>query len=281
MRFRTGFLFATFLATALSAYGSTIVIDNFSCPDSVSQTGAGDTENFVTCSGSLGGFRGDTIFLPSGSGDAVSTIESNPPDGELTGTIGSGLSGGDVLTWFGSTSAGDWDLPNLDLSGDSILVQIESDTGGTLTVALGSGSASAGNRSDYTAIFPVSSSFVDIVIPLTNPTIIGTGGNLDAVTAIGLVVDVPGGGSYTIDGIDAVPEPSPLLLTGICFLGILTRSIWRGSSRSSAKTLVPRKFSGGYSRPPAKGQFERSYNPNFPALFSRNKLPSRMYRLTI
>ena len=25
----------------------------------------------------------------------------------------------------------------------------------------------------------------------------------------------------------------------------------------------------------------RVYNPNFPALFSRNKLPSRMYRLTI
>jgi hypothetical protein len=27
------------------------------------------------------------------------------------------------------------------------------------------------------------------------------------------------------------PEPSTLLLTGICFLGILTRSIWRGSPR--------------------------------------------------
>jgi hypothetical protein len=27
------------------------------------------------------------------------------------------------------------------------------------------------------------------------------------------------------------PEPSTLLLTGICFLGIFTRSIWRGSAR--------------------------------------------------
>lgn len=232
MRFRTGFLFATFLATALSAYGSTIVIDNFSCPDSVSQTGAGDTENFVTCPGSLGGFRGDTIFLPSGSGDAESTIESNPPSGEITGTIGSGLSGGDVLTWFGSSSPGDWDLPDLDLVGDSILIPIESSSGGTLTVSLGSGSASVGNRSDYSATFPPSSSFVDVLIPLTNPSaVVGTGADVGEVTAIGLVIDVPSGGNYTIDGVEAVPEPSTLLLTGACCLGILTRSIWRKSSR--------------------------------------------------
>ncbi len=35
----------------------------------------------------------------------------------------------------------------------------------------------------------------------------------------------------TLQATSAVPEPSTLLLTGICFLGILTRSIWRRHSR--------------------------------------------------
>jgi hypothetical protein len=220
-----------FLATAVAGYGSTLVIDNFSCSDSVTQTGVGDTENLVTCPGSLGGERGDTIFLPSGSGDAVSTINSNPPDGEITGTIGSGLSGGNVFTWFGTTTPGAYDLPNLDLGGDSVLVQIKSDVGGTITVALGSGSTASGNLDEYSATFLASSSFVDILIPLTNPTIIGTGADVNDVTAIGLIVGVPGGGSYTIDGIQAVPEPSTLLLTGLCLLGVMTRSCWRKSPR--------------------------------------------------
>jgi len=161
----------------------------------------------------------------------VSTIESNPPAGEITGTIGSGLSGGDVMTWFGSTTAGDYNLPNLDLNGDSVLVQIKSDVGGTLTVTLGSSSTASGNRDDYSATFLASPSFVDILIPLTNPTIIGTGANVDDVTAIGLVINVAGGGNWTINEVEAVPEPSTLLLTGLCFLGVLTRSFWLRSPR--------------------------------------------------
>ena len=170
-----------FIALVVLLLGRTasadVSIDNFSCSDSVSQTGPGDSASSISCPGSIGGERNDTIFLPSGSGDAVSTINSNPPTGAITGTIGSGLIGNDVLTWFGTTTPGVWDLPNLDLSGDSVLIQIESDSGGTLTVALGSGSAS-GNLNEYSATFPVSTSFVDVLIPLTNPTVVGTGANV-------------------------------------------------------------------------------------------------------
>jgi hypothetical protein len=222
--------FAGFLSIAVMAYGNSFVIDNFSCADSVSQTGPGDTSSTIACPGSVGGFRSDVIFLPSGSGDAVSTINSNPPAGAITGTIGSGLSGADVMTWFGTSTPGVWDLPSLNLSGDSVLIEIESNSGGTLSVALGSGSAS-GNLAEYSATFGTSSSFVDVIIPLINPTVIGTGANVDDVTAIGLNIDVPGGGTWTIEGIEAVPEPSTLLLTGVCFLGLLTKSLWRKHPR--------------------------------------------------
>lgn len=233
-------VFALLLGTAAMAYGGTIVIDNFTCADSVSQTGFNNTSSVVSCPGSLGGERGDTIFINNFTGsfttaeDSVSTINSNPPTGAITGMIGTQLIGDDVMTWFGSTTPGVWDLPNLDLVGDSILVQIESVSGGTLDVSLGSGFSSVGNRSDYSATFPASSSFFDVLIPLTNPTgLVGTGADVGDVTAIGLIVGVPGGGSYSIEGVDAVPtpEPSTLLLTSICFLGILTRSIWRRPSR--------------------------------------------------
>jgi hypothetical protein len=140
--------------------------------------------------------------------------------------MGSGLSGADVMTWFGTSTPGVWDLPNLDLSGDSVMIEIESDSGGTLSVALGSGSAS-GNLAEYSATFGASSSFVDVLIPLINPTVIGTGANVGEVTAIGLNIDVPAGSTWTIDGIEAVPEPSTLLLTGFFFLGVLAKSFWR------------------------------------------------------
>jgi hypothetical protein len=35
-----------------------------------------------------------------------------------------------------------------------------------------------------------------------------------------------------------VPEPSTLVLTGICFLGILTRSIWREPSKQNSSQSV-------------------------------------------
>jgi hypothetical protein len=229
MRLNEAFVIASLLGTAVMAYGSSFVIDNFSCSDSVTQNGPGDTSSTIACPGSVGGFRSDVIFLPSGSGDAVSTINSNPPSGAITGTIGSGLSGADVMTWFGTSTPGVWDLPNLDLSGDSVMIEIESDSGGTLSVALGSGSAS-GNLAEYSATFGASSSFVDVLIPLINPTVIGTGANVGEVTAIGLNIDVPGGSTWTIDGIEAVPEPSTLLLTGFFFLGVLAKSFWRSGS---------------------------------------------------
>lgn len=223
------FVLAGFLSATVMTYGSTIVIDNFTCADSVTQTGVGSTTSLVSCPGSTGGSRTDGIFLPGGSGEAVSTINSNPPPGAITGTIGSGLSGEDVMVWAGSTMPGAWDLPNLDLSGDSVQVQIKSSTGGTLFVNLGSSSVSSNNLLSYSATFPPSTSYEYVTIPLANPTIIGTGANVDDVTAIGLTIGVPGGGTWTIDGIKAVPEPPTLLLTGLCFLGMLTRSLWRRS----------------------------------------------------
>jgi hypothetical protein len=189
--------FACFLGTAVIAYGGTVVIDNFTCADSVSQTGFGSTSSTVSCPGSLGGSRNDIIFITNFTGSittaesSVSTINSNPPAGVITGTIGNDLVGQDVITWFGSTTPGVLDLPNLDLSGDSILVQIESDSGGTLSVNLASGSVNSSNRLSYSAIFPASASFVDVVIPRTDPTVVGTGADVGNVTGIGLVVGVP------------------------------------------------------------------------------------------
>ncbi len=237
MRLHAALVVVSFLAASMMAHGSTFVIDNFSCADSISQTGFNNTKSEITCPGSLGGSRGDNIFNTNFTGsfttaeNAVSTINSNPPSGEITGTIGTDLVGEDIMTWFGTTTPGVFDLPSLDLSGDSILVQIESDMGGTLTFALASGSVASSNNLTYSTTFAASSSFIDVLIPLTNPTMGGSGADVSDVTAIGLMVGVPGGGSYTIDGVEAVPEPSTLLLTGICFLGILTRSIWRRSSR--------------------------------------------------
>jgi PEP-CTERM motif len=231
MRLVGGLLFVGLLATGVLAYGDTLVIDNFSCADSVTQTGFGATNSFVSCPGSLGGFRQDSIFINGFTGDfntaknSISTINSNPPTGAITGTIGNDLIGADIMIW--GLKSGAYDLPNLDLTGDSIMVKIQSDSGGTLSVNLASSSTPTGDTLDYSATFPASSGFIDVLIPLTNPTVVGTGANVNDVTGIGLSIEVPGGDSWAIDGIEAVPEPSTVLLTGLCFLGVSTRSIWR------------------------------------------------------
>jgi hypothetical protein len=192
MRLNGALIIVGFLGTAVMAHASSFVIDNFSCSDSVSLTGLGSTFGMVSsCPGSIGGSRSDLIAVSGGSGDSVSTIDSNPPTGAITGSFGSGLSGSDILTWFGSTTPGVLDLPNLDLSGDSILVPIKSGSGGTLTVYLKSGSTNSSNRLAYSVTFSASSSFVDELIPLTDPTILGTGANVDDVTGIGLDVTMP------------------------------------------------------------------------------------------
>src|ERR1700744_1702255 len=137
------------------AYGSTFVIDNFTCSASISQIGVGSTNSFVSCPDSLGGNRADGIFLPAGSGNSVSTVNSNPPADAITGTIGTGLSGEEIMIWGDTNPLGGFDLPNLDLSGDSILVRIESDTGGTLDINLASDSVSSGNLLNYSATFGI------------------------------------------------------------------------------------------------------------------------------
>jgi len=231
MRIRPGLLFATLLAAAVSAHGSTFVIDNFSCPDSVSTTGPVFASNVISCASAIGGTREDAIFFTGGSGSSSSTLVSG--SGSITGTIGADLDGSDILVW--GLKGGDFTLPDLNLSGDSILIQIESDTGGTLTINLASSSTTTSNFLSYSASFPVSASFVDLLIPLTNPTIIGTGANVDAVTGIGLSVSVPGGGSWTMDGIAAVPEPSTLLLLAI---GLLLLVMIRSLARVKAGPLI-------------------------------------------
>jgi hypothetical protein len=240
VRLRTGFLFVTFLATAMSAHGS-IVIDNFSCFDSVTLDGpAGPTAfnaSYISCPGSIGGEREDFIAnltpgASGGSAGSVSTIKSNPPTGAITGTFGNGITGAEGMNW-GDTPTG-FDYLGLDLVGDSILVQIQSDSGGTINVDLATtlvpfkfiGSA-------FSATFSGSPSYQDVLIPLTGtPSVLGTAANLDDVNNINmyLSLDKPGS-TYTIDGVAAVPEPSTLLLAGTCFLGILTRSIWRKPSK--------------------------------------------------
>jgi hypothetical protein len=76
----------------------------------------------------------------------------------------------------------------------------------------------SGATADGDFDLPASPTFVDVLIPLTNPTLIGTGASVNDVTAIGLTVEVPSGGTWTIDGVEAVPEPSTLLLAGrVCW----------------------------------------------------------------
>jgi hypothetical protein len=231
MKLHTAFVVVSFLAASTLAHGSTLVIDNFTCPDSVSLTGAsGFNGSFISCPGSIGGEREDFILVGGGSATSLSTMNSNPPTGAITGTLGSGITGYEGMDWTGSTTG--WDL-DLDLTGDSILVQIKSDLGGTISVALFSGpvqSLPATNYLTFNATFSGSPGYQDVLIPLTDPVVTGAGTDLADVSNVDLYLGLDGpGGTWTIDGVDAVatPEPSTLLLMGMCFLGILTRSIWR------------------------------------------------------
>jgi hypothetical protein len=234
MRLHPALVVVSFLAASISAHGSTLVIDNFSCPDSVSVTGPVFGDNFISCPGSIGGEREDFFVFLNGPSSSVSTINSNPPTGAITGTFGSGITGYEGMIWSGSTTG--WDL-DLDLTGDSILVQLQSDLGGTISAALFSGPVESfppPNSLTFNATFSGSPGYQDVLIPLTDPVVSGTGTDLADVSAIDLYSTLDGpGGSLTIDKVDAVPtpEPSTLLLTSICFLGILTRTIWRRSVR--------------------------------------------------
>ncbi len=246
MRFRTGLLFATFLVAAVSAYGSTIVIDNFSCPDSVTLDGpAGATAfnaSFVSCPGSIGGEREDFIAnfteggASGGSAGSVSTMNSNPPAGAITGTFGSGIIGFEGMVWGNGTGGTFIDL-GLDLVGDSLLVQIQSDSGGTVFAYLSTTLiADECNCSLFSATFSGAPGYQDILIPLSGtPIVTGTAADLADVNNIdlGVSLNTPGS-SFTIDAVDAVstPEPSPLLMTCLLLAGaVFTRSFWRRFAR--------------------------------------------------
>jgi hypothetical protein len=193
-----------------------LVIDNFSCADSLSTTGPVFTNNYIACLGSVGGVREDVLFFTGGTGSVASSLASNPPAGAISGTVGANLDGNAIMLWTGSTTGGVANLPNLDLAADYILIQSESDLGGTLSVTIGSG-PSTSNYLTFSAAMPANgfdSGFTDVLIPLVDPTMTaGTGANLSDVTAIGLIVSVPGGGSFELEGVSAeAPEPGTMAL---------------------------------------------------------------------
>jgi hypothetical protein len=143
-------------------------------------------------------------------------MSSNPPAGALEGTVGANLNGGEVLIWSGSTTPSVANLLDLDLVDAYILIQSESDLGGTLSITLASG-PTLGNNTSFTAAMPANgfdSGFTDVLIPLVDPTgTMGTGADLSDVTGIGLNIDVPGGGSFELEGISAeTPEPGTMAL---------------------------------------------------------------------
>jgi hypothetical protein len=101
--------FAGLLGMAVTVYGSSFVIDNFSCADSVSLAGAsGFNSSYISCPGSIGGEREDFILVGGGSDTSLTTMNSNPPTGAITGTFGSGIDAYEGMVWSGSTTG--WDL---------------------------------------------------------------------------------------------------------------------------------------------------------------------------
>jgi len=237
MRVRSALIVVVFAGVAsMAARGSSLVIDNFSCSDTVTLDGpAGATAfnaSFISCPGSIGGNREDFVAnltgdgASGGSAGSVSTITTNPPANAITGTFGSGIIGFEGMQWGvigGQPNV--FDL-NLDLVGDSILLQLNSDSSGSASVFFGD---TAGNLLRFSASFAASSSYQDVLIPLTNPTVIGSGSNLAAANQILLDIglDTPGG-TWSIDAASIeTPEPSTLVVTGIALLGAITRSFWR------------------------------------------------------
>lgn len=185
----------------------------------------GFNATFVSCPGSLGGEREDFIYLLTGSGSStsVSAISSNPPTGAIKGTFGSGLTGYEGMNWGNPTN-----LPGLDFVGDSILVQIQSDSGGTVTVDFGTGATAL---LAFTATFAGSPSYQNVLIPLVNGTVVGTGSNLAAVMDINMYIGLNSpGGTWSVDSVavSGVPEPSTVWLIGASLVGIATRLFWRG-----------------------------------------------------
>jgi hypothetical protein len=213
-----------------------VSIDNFSCSDSLTITGEGPfsdgfDSSFISCPGSIGGTREDFILVGSGvSSSAVTTISSNGA-GAITGTFGSGISGYEGMNWSGPSHANDL---NVDLAGDpSILVQLQSDSGGNLLLFFAS---TPGNLVEYSAAFAGSPGYQDVFIPLTNPTLTGSGPWPSLTDEPEILLDIglnTPGGTWSIDGVAAVttPEPSTLLVTGICLLGVLARPRWLRSPR--------------------------------------------------
>lgn len=230
-----------FLVSGICARANVLVIDSFTCADTVSLTGSGFfTSGFNACASALGGEREDFIFQ-SGPSTSTSTMNSNPPAGAITGTFGAGINAAEGMEWSGSTTPiPGGSLPDLDFSGfDAVLVRIKADTAGTLFMNFG---PPLGNSLVFSASFAASANYEDVLIPLINPTVLGTGASLSDVTNVGLYLGNcqangascganigPGGGTWSIQTVEAVttPEPSGLLLMSFCFLPFLTRTIWR------------------------------------------------------
>jgi hypothetical protein len=149
------------------ADGSSFVIDNFSCPDSVSQIGPVIlNSSTISCPGSVGGARLDYLIGLSGPSTSVSTLDSTG-SGSVTGTFGTGITGFDGMEWTGSTTSGVFDL-NADVVGDDVLVQIKSASAGELILFFGppSGIPPTGNQDLFFVPFSGSSGYQDVLIPL-------------------------------------------------------------------------------------------------------------------
>jgi PEP-CTERM motif-containing protein len=221
-----------FFGMACTAYAS--VIDDFNCANSVSVTGTGISTVPVTCADSLGGSRVDSVVIFGGTSVPVSTLTSG--GGTITGTIAGGQSGFGVMIWAGTTASGVWALPNLNLTDQSVLVRIQSTSGGSINVNLGSGSVASNNLLSHTATFAASGSFIDVLIPLTSGTVIGTGADITNVTAIGLQIlnTGSGDGTWAIDSVEIVPEPSTF---GFLGAGIAALVGFRKKSLRAFRTL--------------------------------------------
>ncbi|MBV9744279.1 MAG: PEP-CTERM sorting domain-containing protein [Acidobacteriia bacterium] len=228
-----------------------IIIDNFSCSDTVSLSGpAGATAfnaSFISCPGSIGGNREDFIANLTGNGasggsaGSLSTVITNLPANAVVGTFGSGIIGFEGMQWGvigGQPNV--FDL-NLNLVGDSILVQLQSSSAGSLLAIFGQ---NALNFSTFSTTFSGGPSYQDVLLPLIDPTVTGTGWNLADATQILLDVqlDTPGA-FWSIDEAKIVttPEPSTLPLMSTALLVVVIISSRRRPRPLSRRVRI--KFS--------------------------------------